>query len=178
MHDIKDIVEVILFASNRPINQEDIEKVIDGENFDIRKVVKELNTQYHKNNKGYSIVNVANGYRIQSNPEYHEYISKINSVTKKISLSNSALEALAIISYKQPISKVEIDNLRGINSSSVINTLLKNDLITIKGREKKFGRSVLYGTTINFLQIFGLSDINDLPSENELDLIINNNEIK
>ena len=80
MHDIKDIVEVILFASNRPINQEDIEKVIDGENFDIRKVVKELNPQYHKNNKGYSIVNVANGYRIQSNPEYHEYISKNTSI--------------------------------------------------------------------------------------------------
>jgi len=177
VHNLKDIVEVILFASNKPIKQEDIEKVYD-DNFELREIVKELNDEYKNNGKGYSVVNVATGYRIQTNSEYHLYISKLNSITRKISLSNSALEALAIITYKQPVTKNEIDNLRGINSSSVIKTLLKNDLITIKGREKKFARSVLYGTTINFLQVFGLSDISDLPTESEIDNIINNNETK
>ena len=177
MHNVKDIVEVILFVSNKSIKQEDIEKVYNHP-FELREIVKQLNDEYKKNKKGYSIANIANGYRMQTESEYHSYISKLNSITKKISLSNSALEALAIVTYKQPISKIEIDNLRGINSSSVIKTLLKNDLITIKGREKQFGRSVLYGTTINFLQVFGLSDISDLPSESEIDNIINSNEIK
>ena len=175
MPSIKNIVEVIFFSSNKSLSKKDIAKLFDFD-FDFENIVLDLNKEYESNNKGYTIVKIANGYRMQTKSEYHDYISKLNSIKKKITLSNSALEVLAIISYKQPISKVKIDGLRGINSNSVIKTLLKNDLITIKGRDNEFGRSILYGTTVTFLQIFGLEDINDLPSADEINTIMKSDE--
>ena len=131
-----------------------------------------------KNDKGIYIDSISNAYQVRTLPEFHKYIqiAKKNNSTHK--LSKAAFEVLSIIAFKQPISKLDIENIRGVDCSGIIRKLLEKKIIKIKGRDKKIGKALLYSTASLFLEIVGLNNINELPKINEIKEIVNKNEIK
>ena len=181
MDDIyKSVIEAIIFSSDEPIPESEIIKAIkaiDGEDIeinsaDIEKVVEELNKIYAVNSTAINIVKIANGYLHATKPEYAKYVGYLSTEKSKRRLSQSALETLAIIAYKQPITKPEIDSIRGVNSDYMLTTLLEKQLVTISGRAETVGRPLLYKTTNEFLKYFGLKNLNDLPKPREIEEIM------
>lgn len=176
----KSIVEALIFSSDDPIPSQEIIKAIqeiDGPDTqinvtDIDDTVNLLNEDYSKDDKAFIIVRIANGFAFATKPEYAKYIGYLSSVTSKRRLSQAALETLSIIAYKQPITKPEIESIRGVNSDYMMNTLLEKRLITIKGRSETVGRPLLYITTDEFLKYFGLDKITDLPKPREVEEIM------
>ncbi len=175
----KQIIETILFACENSISKNDIRKIL-NQNIDdnqINVIINELNDEYRVNKKGIYIDSINNGYQIRTHPEYHKYIESIKNKNNQYKLTKAALEVLSIIAFKQPISKLDIESIRGVDSVGVIKTLLDKDLILIKGREDKMGRALLYGTAPLFLDTFGLNNISDLPKISEIKEILSD-EIK
>ncbi len=176
----KSIVESLIFSSDDPIPSQEIIKAIqeiDGPDTqihvtDIDDTVNLLNEDYSKDDKAFIIVRIANGFVFATKPEYAKYIGYLSSVKSKRRLSQAALETLSIIAYKQPITKPEIETIRGVNSDYMMNTLLEKRLITIKGRSETIGRPLLYITTAEFLKYFGLDKITDLPKPREIEEIM------
>lgn len=174
------IIEALIFSSDEPIPPSEIIrtiKEIDGSDTeitpkDVENSVDYLNNRYLDDEKSFIIKKVANGFAFATKQEYAKYVGFLSSVKSKRRLSQAALETLAIIAYKQPITKPEIENLRGVNSDYMMNTLLEKDLITIKGRAETIGRPLLYVTTDEFLKYFGLNKISDLPKPREVDEIM------
>ncbi|MFA3781891.1 SMC-Scp complex subunit ScpB [Melioribacteraceae bacterium 4301-Me] len=176
----KSIIEALIFASDEPIAANDIIKVIkeiDGQDIeitidDIEATINELNLKYQNNENSFNILKIAEGYVFGTKQEYAKYLGYLTTEKNKRRLSQAALETLAIIAYKQPITKPEIESIRGVNSDYMINTLLEKNLITIKGRSETVGRPLLYVTTKEFLKYFGLNTINDLPKPREIEEIM------
>ena len=176
----KSIAAAMIFASDEPLPASEILKgikEIDGDDIEISKsdienAVKELNEEYESYELPFNIVNVANGYVFATKPEYATYVGYLSTEKSKRRLSQASLETLAIIAYKQPITKPEVESIRGVNSDYIINSLLEKNLITIKGRAETIGRPLLYETTDEFLKYFGLASINDLPKPREIDEIM------
>jgi len=174
------IIESLIFAADEPISASEISKAIkdiDGEDIDITtkdvdETVKQLNERYRTMDSSYEIVKIANGYSYATKPEFSKYLGYLSTEKSKRRLSQAALETLAIIAYKQPITKPEIETLRGVNSDYMINTLLEKNLITIKGRAETIGRPLLYSTTEEFLKYFGLNNLEDLPRPREIEEIM------
>ena len=174
------IIEALIFSSDDPIPSSEIIKAIkeiDGADTDITPkdvelAVNFLNEKYEDDEKSFSIKKIANGFAFGTKSEYAKYVGFLSSVKSKRRLSQAALETLSIIAYKQPITKPEIENLRGVNSDYMMNTLLEKNLITIKGRSETIGRPLLYVTTDEFLKYFGLNKISDLPKPREVDEIM------
>ncbi len=174
------VIEALIFSSDEPINSGEIiraVKAIDGEEIeisqnDIDSCISSLNKKYEEGNFAFRIINIANGYLFASAKEYAKYIGFLSSEKSKRRLSQAALETLAIIAYKQPVTKPELETIRGVNSDYILNTLLEKKLITITGRAESIGRPLLYGTTDEFLKYFALSKISDLPKPRELDEIM------
>lgn len=174
------IIESLIFASDEPIPATDIIKAvkeIDGDDMsiskeDIKDAVEQLNAKYKANDISFQILSIANGYIHATKSEYSKYVGYLSSIKSKRRLSQAALETLSIVAYKQPITKPEIENLRGVNSDYMISTLLEKNLITIKGRADSVGRPLLYATTDEFLKYFGLNSIEDLPKPREIDEIM------
>jgi segregation and condensation protein B len=138
-------------------------------------VIKDLNEYYSKERFSIWIQKVSGGYRIMTRKEYEPWIHRLYQERGKAKLSKSALETLAIIAYNQPVTRVEVDNIRGVNSDYTIRTLLDKKLIEVKGRREGPGRPLLYTTTKYFLEYFGLNSIEDLPSLDEIEEIFGNN---
>ena len=176
----KSIIESLIFASDDPIPASEIIKAIkeiDGDdisiNFsDVEESVKDLNEKYNNEESSFRILQIAEGFIFGTKPEYAKYVGYLSTEKSKRRLSQAALETLAIIAYKQPVTKPEIENIRGVNSDYIINTLLEKTLITIKGRADSIGRPLLYATTPEFLKYFGLNKISDLPKPREIEEII------
>ena len=176
----KSIIESLIFASDEPISSTEIVKAIkeiDGDdisvtNKDVEETVDYLNNCYEENDRAFRILRIANGFTFGTKPEYAKYIGYLSSEKSRRRLSQAALETLAIIAYKQPITKPEIETIRGVNSDYIINSLLEKNLITIKGRAETIGRPLLYGTTDEFLMYFGLNKIADLPKPREIEKIM------
>ena len=176
----KSIIESLIFASDEPISANEIIKAIkeiDGNDTsitpsDIEKSVVELNEKFSNNEASFKIVSIAEGFVFATKPEYAKYVGYLSTEKSKRRLSQAALETLAIIAYKQPITKPEIESIRGVNSDYMINTLLEKTLITIKGRSETIGRPLLYGTTAEFLKYFGINKITDLPKPREIEEIV------
>ncbi|MBU1098547.1 MAG: SMC-Scp complex subunit ScpB [Ignavibacteriae bacterium HGW-Ignavibacteriae-2] len=174
------IIESLIFASDEPISGSEIVKAIkdiDGEDInistkDIEDTVDQLNEKYNSTEISYHILRIANGFIHATKPEYAKYVGYLSSVKSKRRLSQAALETLAIIAYKQPITKPEIEQIRGVNSDYMLSTLLEKNLITIKGRSETVGRPLLYVTTEEFLKYFGLNKIEDLPKPREIEEIM------
>lgn len=174
------VIEALIFASDEPLPANDIIKAvkdIDGEDVeitanDIEEVVNVLNNKYNETDRAFNILRIANGYTFATKTEYAKYVGYLSSEKSRRRLSQAALETLAIIAYKQPITKPEIETIRGVNSDYMINTLLEKNLITIKGRAETIGRPLLYITTNEFLKYFGLNSINDLPKPREIEEIM------
>ncbi len=166
------ILEAILFAASEPISVEQFQQVLpELDKRAIRVELDELCQDYQETRRSFRLVEIANGYQICTDPQYSEWIQKFYTRQVRVKLTPSALEALAIVAYKQPITRADVAALRGVNSDSVLNSLIEKGLIGIAGR--KDGRSLLFSTTDEFLQQFGLKDASELPSLEEIDELLN-----
>jgi segregation and condensation protein B len=174
------VIEALIFSSDDSLSADDIIvsiKGIDGEDTEITKeeidsAVDQLNNKYSEENIAFTIKRIANGYIFATTEEFAKYVGFLSSERAKRRLSQAALETLSIIAYKQPVTKPEIEMIRGVNSDYMLNTLLEKNLITIKGRAETVGRPLLYATTDEFLKYFGLNSISDLPRPRELEEIM------
>jgi len=157
-----DVVEALLFASDTPLEAERIREVLDLESVEAaRELMEELRARYR--DRGLQIVEVGGGYRMITRPEVAPWLVRLARARTKTRLSRPALETLAIVGYKQPVSRPEVDAIRGVNSEAVLENLLERRLIRITGRKDAPGRPYLFETTREFLVAFGLRDLADLP---------------
>lgn len=176
----KNIIEALIFSSDEPLTNSEIIKAIngiDGEDIsissdDINNAIDLLNQEYEATSRAVRIVKIAGGYLFATREEYAKYIGYLSSEKTKRRLSQAALETLAIIAYKQPITKPELELIRGVNSEYILATLLDKKLITISGRAETIGRPLLYTTTDEFLKYFGLNSLSDLPKPREIEEIM------
>ncbi len=176
----KSVIESLIFSSDEPLSENEIIRVIkglDGEEIeiaaiDIQNSVQEINNKLDESNNSFKIVKIANGYLFATKEENAKYIGYLSSEKAKRRLSQAALETLAIIAYKQPVTKPELEQIRGVNSDYILNTLLEKNLITITGRAESIGRPLLYCTTNDFLKYFGLYNLSDLPKPREIEEIM------
>lgn len=166
-HIHKSAIEALLFVAGEPVTISSLVKVIELPEFEIRKLIEELITDYREKQSGILIVEIADGYQMVTNPDFSMWIKKFKNINQSNKLSPPALETLAIIAYKQPITKLEIEQLRGVNSDGAVKSLLDKRLIKIVGKKETPGRPFLYGTTKEFLQYFGLKNLSDLPPIND-----------
>lgn len=168
MDHLKGAVEALLFVSEKPVLLEQLKDAVQAAHVaDVREAVKALMMDYANANKGIAIVEIANGYQMLSSPAYAGYIREFYKTRHKEKLSRPALEALAIIAYKQPVSRTDVELIRGVNSDGVVMHLLNKGLIKIAGRKEVPGRPYVYGTTTQFLEYFGLKALEDLPKLEE-----------
>lgn len=178
------IIEALIFSSDESLSHNEIIRAIqgiDGEEIEItsdeiESTVLELNNKYQSAEMPFRILKVANGFLFATREEYAKYIGFLSSEKTKRRLSQAALETLAIIAYKQPVTKPELEIIRGVNSDYILNTLLEKKLITITGRAESIGRPLLYGTTDEFLKYFGLYNLSDLPKPREIEEIMQDDD--
>lgn len=178
------IIEALIFSSDDSLSSADIitaVKGIDGEDVEINAVdidnaVDELNAKYTEDDNSFRIVKIANGFLFATTEDYSKYVGYLSSEKTKRRLSQAALETLSIIAYKQPLTKPELESIRGVNSDHVVSSLLEKNLITIKGRSESIGRPLLYVTTDEFLKYFGLNNLSDLPKPREFEEIMNDDD--
>tara|TARA_B100001750_G_scaffold170846_1_gene139211 strand:- start:7 stop:558 length:552 start_codon:yes stop_codon:yes gene_type:complete len=171
---IKNIIEVLIHSSPNPVSSKDIIHSIKEEDaINLSKIIEEINKEYKSLKKGYRIEKIGGGYQLLSIPDYHPYIERLQQETKKPRFSRAAIETLSIIAYKQPLTRLEVEHIRGVDSSGVIKNLLEKGLVSIKGRDEGLGRALLYITTPVFLELFGLDTLGDLPTLEELTQLIN-----
>lgn len=163
MNNIKYAIEGILFAAGEPVRAAKLAAVLECSTEEVENAVGELKEEYECDHRGFNIIDILEGYQICSRPEYYTYIQEILGEQRQQPLSNAAMEALAIIAYKQPITRGQIEHIRGVNSDGCVNRLYERGLIEEKGRLDAPGRPILYVTTENFLRCFGLKDPHDLP---------------
>jgi len=167
-----DVVEALLFASDVPLEVERIREVLDLENHAAaRELVREPAARYEAEERGLAIMEVGGGWRMVTRPELAPWLVRLARVRTRVRLSRPALETLAIVAYKQPVSRPEIDAVRGVNSEATLDNLLERRLVRIAGRKEAPGRPFVYETTREFLVAFGLRDAGDLPKI-EGDLVI------
>ena len=164
---IKSIVESMLFINEHPLETKELAEVLNVSKKDIERAADELIEELKAHNAGMCIVKIAGGYQMCSVPENEEWVRKLYSERTKRKLSTAALETLAIIAYKQPITKMEIESIRGVNADGVTKNLTDAGLIKIGGRKEVVGRPFLFITTRKFLEYFGLNAIKDLPKLDE-----------
>ncbi|MGH9174313.1 MAG: SMC-Scp complex subunit ScpB [Vicinamibacterales bacterium] len=165
---LKSIIEALVFASPEPLTPKMLFKLLDDEpKEDVLAAVKALQEDYHQRG-GLQLVEVAGGYQITTRAEFHEWVRRLFNERTTQKLSVQSLETLAVIAYKQPITAAEIGEIRGVNTSGVLSTLMERHLIKIVGRKNVIGRPFLYGTTKEFMIRFGLRDLNDLPKVEDM----------
>lgn len=169
----KALIEALLFVSKEPLTEKVLSEVTGIEALDVVEIIKELTSEYESKKRGFSVAEIAGGYQFITRPEYASYIEKLYRPNSNAGLSKAALETLAIIAYKQPVTRAEVEMIRGVKIERALNTLIEKKLIQEVGRKEGIGRPILFGTTPDFLRHFGLMDIADLPP---LDDVIVNEE--
>jgi segregation and condensation protein B len=164
--ELKPLIEAILFVSaDEPITHKRLVEIFEEEReADVTTALDELVRDYEERKGGIDLRQVAGGYRLSTRPEHSEYIRRFRRQQPSAKLSMAALETLAVIAYKQPVTIPEILEIRGVSSSSAIKTLLDKRLIVAKGRKKVVGRPMMYGTSKEFLMQFGINDLSELPN--------------
>ncbi|MGC9078283.1 MAG: SMC-Scp complex subunit ScpB [Candidatus Kapaibacteriota bacterium] len=187
----KQILETLIFASEQPITLDEIADIIENKlefsdfptsNFSIAEtihlgeyllgLIEEINHDLESSNRPYQIINVANGFTFATKNEFGKILGSLPQFRHKKRFSKAMLETLAIIAYKQPITRPEIEEIRGTNSSDILNVLLERNLIKIVGRKETIGRPFMYATTIEFLKTFGLNNLNELPNLDEIRALV------
>jgi len=165
---VRAVLEALIFASPQPVTPKEVARVLQGvPREDWQKEIEELRKDYARDERGLQVVEVAGGYQITTRPEYNDWVRELLDPRTPTRLSIQALETLAVIAYKQPVTLPEIIELRGVKSGGVVKTLLEKRLIRIMGRKEVVGRPMLYGTTKQFLLHFGLRDLDELPKIEE-----------
>ncbi|MCM8765563.1 MAG: SMC-Scp complex subunit ScpB [Candidatus Omnitrophica bacterium] len=166
--EIKHILEAILFVHHEPLLIERLKEVVGNVDSQlIRELLGELKSEYEQEERGFIIREVAGGFQMVSHPQYAPWIKKIYKTSQTERLTLPTLETLAIIAYKQPITRPEIEEIRGVNVENILKNLLEAKLIRIVGRKEGLGRPILYGTTRKFLEYFGLNSLEELPKLEE-----------
>jgi len=166
---IKPVIEAIIFASGGSVSLSNLRKTISDAPLDIiRQALKELQDGYSNEERGIELVQAGKGYRFQTRPAYRKWVIRASRKSCH-RLSRAALETLAVIAYKQPVTRAEVEKVRGVDSSGTIKYLLSKNLVRIAGRKDVPGRPLLYGTTSHFLEVFQLRSIRDLPGIDELE---------
>jgi len=162
--ELQAIVETLLFVSHEPVTLDRLTSVLGGvPRTEVRLALERLKSEYEKSERGLQLSEVAGGFQLTTRPEYAPWIKSLGKVKTSAKLSRSGLESLAIIAYKQPLVRAEIEAIRGVETSGVLRTLLERKLVRIVGRKDVPGRPIMYGTTKFFLQHFGLRDLSELP---------------
>ena len=173
---LTDIIEAIIFASGKGISKRALVNGLRDYNAkDIEKALEELEKRYSGEERGVRLIRFNDSYQFETNPAYGGTLSDILMETKERELSKTLLQVLAIIAYKQPVTRLEIEDLRGVGSDYVLGMLTKLGLIDVVGRKETLGRPLLYGTTDEFLKKFGLHSLEDLPDYDELMRLIREN---
>ena len=167
------IVEAVLFASDAPLTPDEIARADERLDEDqVEEALQVLKAEYDDTQRAFHLTEIAEGYQILTRPEFAPYLERFDNVPRPNRLSGPSLETLAIIAYRQPIGRIEIEYIRGVNSSGVIRTLQDRSLIDIVGRGEGLGRPLLYGTTQRFQEHFGFASLDDLPRPDELPIIL------
>lgn len=167
------VVEATLFASQAPLTPAELARADDALTPDrVREALEELRRRYDEQDRAFQIYQLGDGYQILTRPEYAPYLERFDSVPRSPTLSDAALETLAIVAYRQPIGRVEIEEVRGVGSSSVLQTLQEWELVEVVGRGEGLGRPLLYGTTQKFLDHFGFQDLSDLPATEDVSVTL------
>jgi segregation and condensation protein B len=186
---VKALIEALIFGAREPLSVRQIQALYEDQGAnggeprkidyeEINRSVEELNAEYSASDRPYRIIQIAGGYQFATLPLYAEWFGKLYKEQTRRKLSQSSIETLAIIAYKQPITKPEIESIRGVNCDYVLSSLLEKDLATIVGRAPTVGRPLLYGTSTEFLRHFGLNDLNDLPRPREIQEILGDSQFE
>ncbi len=182
-NNLKHIIEAIIFASEEELTLKQLKDILENCRMpasfkEIEQTINSLNEEYETRGSAFSIIRIAGGYQYATKREFAEFVGKLKLETGKKKLSQSAIETLSIIAYKQPIPRSEMEFIRGVNVDYIVNALLERDLIMIKGRASTPGRPILYGTSDNFLKVLGLNSLSDLPKLREINEILKNEKIE
>ena len=176
---IRAIIEAILLTTDAPVTPGRLVSIFDGLNGrDIRTAIDDLKEHYQTAGHAFTIIEIAGGYQLASRQEYGAWVRKFHTDKTQPRLSQAALETLSIVAFKQPITRVEVDSIRGVNSSGVLRNLMEFGLIRISGRSDEIGKPMLFGTTRDFLILFGLKSLADLPKPKELEELLATSEQK
>ena len=169
MENLKAIVESLIFVAGEPVSLDRLKRILAPAATDeIRKALNELILEYHQRQGGFRLKEVAGGYQFRTRPEFNEWIKQLLR-PKSPRLSKAALETLALIAYKQPIMRSDVEHIRGVDCGGVLRVLLERNLIRVLGRKEIPGRPLIYGTTKHFLAVFDLKDLRDLPTPKEIE---------
>ena len=169
---LRSAVEALLFSSDQPLPLSLLAEALDAPPERVSEALEELGADYKAREAGVELREMAGGWIVTTTAEQHEWVARMLRGKRKMRLSRAALETLAIIAYKQPVTKSEIEAIRGVDSSGTLATLLERSLVTIKGRSTVVGRPLLYGSTGDFLNYFGLKDLTELPRPEELRALV------
>lgn len=162
---LKGILEAILFVSGEPLSVDRLLGVVEGvSRAELMSNLRALQADYATEGRGLQLVEVAGGFQVTTRPDCAPWIKRLERAKEGAKLSRSAMETLAIVAYKQPVVRAEVEQIRGVDSTGVLQTLLERRLLRIVGRKDAPGRPIMYGTTRQFLQAFGLKDLSDLPA--------------
>lgn len=175
--ELRRVVEAILFAHDGPVTVEMMNEALAAETAEsIREAIAALGRQYDAAGHGFEIVRIAGGHQICTRERYATWVARFQRGNRKVRLSRAAVETLAIIAYRQPITRTAMEEIRGVDSGAVLHTLLERNLITVKGRSRGIGRPLLYATTGDFLEYFGLDRLEDLPRLDEIESLLKERE--
>ena len=165
---VESVVEAVLFASDESLTDARLANIVETSSKQVRQHIKNLNEKYQANNNAFRIEQIAGGYQMLTLSPYNHWLKKLLRVRGDNKLSPAAMETLAIIAYKQPVMRADIEAIRGVAVGEVIRSLSYKGLVKIVGRAEVLGRPMLYGTTKKFLEVFGLNTLKDLPKAQEL----------
>ena len=169
MDSVKQQVEALLFASEEPLSLRKLGSLLEEvDSSDIKKSIEELKSEYESSDRAWRMEEVAGGFQLLTRPQYTDTISRLQKAKSDRKLSNAAMETLAIVAYKQPIRRADLESIRGVQSGELLRALMEKDLVKIVGRDSVPGAPVLYGTTKNFLEVCGLKSLKDLPKPEEV----------
>jgi segregation and condensation protein B len=165
-------IEALLFASDQPLPLTLLSESLEEDPENVAAALERVGRGYAERSAGVELREIAGGWMLVTTPAQAEWVGRMLRGKRRMRLSRAALETLAIIAYKQPVTKSEIEAIRGVDASGVLATLLERNLVTIRGRSKVVGRPLLYGTTVEFLGYFGLRDLSELPRPEELRALV------
>ena len=169
MEDLKNIIESLLFVAQEPLSVDRLKKILEhAETREIRQALEDISVEFEARKGGFYLHRVAGGYQVRSRPEYSTWIKRLLQ-PKPFRLSKAALETLAIIAYKQPVIRSDVEHVRGVDCGGVLKVLLERGFIRVMGRKEIPGRPLIYGTTRRFLEVFGLETLKDLPTPKEIE---------
>ncbi len=166
---LKHVLEALLFSSNRPIGTRRLSDLSGAEDgHQVRRLIQELGEEYEREGRAFAVEEIGGGFQMLSRPAFAPWIQKLHQRQQEESLSQAALETLAVVAYRQPVNRAEVEDIRGVHCGHMLRSLVDKRLIKVVGRADELGRPMLYGTTRQFMEAFGLRSLKDLPRREEL----------